>query len=157
MARQAILSRPDALREIRALPIGVYLFGHNHLQFYMEFEGRLLINPGSCGDPCDCDPTAAYTLLEYDEVNIGSGRWNVTERRIVYDLEATARGLRESELTTQAPLWSVLIERQLMTGIDYFGPFVKHIVKIGREHSQYKLPVSNDLWDIAVKTWAPDI
>ena len=32
-AREALLSCADALEDIHALPKGIYLFGHNHLQF----------------------------------------------------------------------------------------------------------------------------
>jgi len=99
-AKKEILSRSDALADILALPKGIYLFGHNHLQFYMEYEGRIFINPGSCGVSCDCDTTAAYTILEYCE-----NGWEVIERRVKYDLNLTAKGLRNSSFTVEAPFW----------------------------------------------------
>jgi hypothetical protein len=65
--RDTLLSLPEALKDIIALDKGVHLFGHNHIQFHMEYEGRLFINPGSCGDSCDFNTSASYDLLEYDE------------------------------------------------------------------------------------------
>ncbi len=38
MARSAVMSRADALADILALPKGVYLFGHNHLQFIWSMK-----------------------------------------------------------------------------------------------------------------------
>ena len=43
IATEALLARVDAMTEIRMLPAGVYLFGHNHLQFNVEIEGPLLV------------------------------------------------------------------------------------------------------------------
>lgn len=148
LARDALISRPDALEEMRALPEGVYLFGHNHLQFHMEYEGKLFVNPGSCGVSCDGDPTAAYTLL----TRAGKG-WSVEERRAAYDIDATAAGLRRSSFSAEAPIWSGIIERQMRTGKDHVGPFVSHIAKTGRDMGETSMPVSNDVWDAAVKTW----
>jgi len=65
LAKNEILSRPDALEEFRALPEGVYLFGHNHLQFHMFYEDKLFVNPGSCGIGCDYAAAASYTIIEH--------------------------------------------------------------------------------------------
>ena len=61
-ARDVLLARPEALAEMQAMPKGIYLFGHNHLQFHMGYEGRLFINPGSCGEPLNWD-TSVSTFM----------------------------------------------------------------------------------------------
>jgi len=147
-ARESLLSCPDVLNDILALPKGVYLFGHNHLQFYMEYEGRLFINPGSCGEPLDCDTTAPYTLLEY--VN---NRWVITERRVAYDIDAVAIKLRESPFSTYTPIWSELVMFSLLNGKDNIGAFLAHVEKVSQKYGQTEKPVSNDIWNTAVKTW----
>jgi len=150
-AREALLSCPEARGEILALPEGAYLFGHNHLQFHIEYQGRLLINPGSCGAALDFDPSAAYTLLEYT-----GDDWLVTERRAAYDTEYVADKIRGSEFAIESPVWAGVIERMATTGKDYFGPLVRHVADTGRRNGHTKMPVPNDIWDIAIATWDPD-
>jgi predicted phosphodiesterase len=150
-AKEALLSRADAADEIRGLPEGVYLFGHNHLQFHMEFEGRLFINPGSCGEPCDHDNRAAYTILE----RIGND-WDVDERRVAYDVEAAIDGLKNSPFTGYAPVWAKVIERGVSTGKDYLSPFLQHLHTTGQLMGKDSEPVDNDVWEAAVKTWDPE-
>jgi diadenosine tetraphosphatase ApaH/serine/threonine PP2A family protein phosphatase len=63
------------------------MFGHTHLQFERELDGRLLVNPGSVGMPFDGDQRAAYALWH--------GGREVELRRVGYDAEAYARELHE--------------------------------------------------------------
>jgi predicted phosphodiesterase len=53
--------------------------------------GRLLLNPGSVGQPRDGDPRAAYLILDYD-------RMFATFRRVEYPVEQTQAELRERGL-----------------------------------------------------------
>ena len=53
--------------------------------------GRLLLNPGSVGQPRDGDPRAAWLLLDLDA---GSASF----RRIEYDVEQTQKEIREAGL-----------------------------------------------------------
>ena len=149
LAREELLSQPDALEAIDSLPEGIYLFGHNHLQFHMEYKGRIFINPGSCGVACDFDTSAAYTLLEQTD-----GEWHIIEKRVEYDIDTTAQSLRSSDFNAQAPVWSRIIERQLKTGKEGLGCFVRHLIATAKELGQgEKVPVSNDVWEAAVLTW----
>jgi len=54
-------------------------------------ESRLIINPGSVGQPRDGDPRASYAI--YD-----SKSRCVTQRRVPYDIEATQREMLERGL-----------------------------------------------------------
>lgn len=150
-AREALLSCPEAMSEMMRLPKDIYIFGHNHLQFHMEYDGRLFINPGSCGEPLDCDTRAAYTLLTIEK----SGR-AVTERRVKYDLESVADGLTASGFSAYAPMWSKIMKLEIFTGKDYFLPFVIHLTKTGHKMGLAEFPVNNDIWMAAVRTWDAD-
>jgi len=150
-ARDALLSTPGVMAEIDALPRGIYLLGHNHLQFHMAHEGRIFINPGSCGEPLNWKPGASYSILTVSE----SG-WAVDERHVAYDLNLAAEGLRTSGYAKYAPIWSNIMEKQLFSAQDYFFTFVLHIVETGRKMGCTSSPVSNDVWDVAVKTWDID-
>ena len=147
-AKEALLSCPEALAEINALPKEIYLFGHNHIQFHMEHDGRLFINPGSCGDAIDWNPTAAYTLLTCTDES-----WAVKERRIQYDLNIVANGLKTSGFSAYSPMWSEIIRLQLLTAKNYFYQFVIHLIETGKKLGHDEYPVSNDVWDTAVKSW----
>ena len=148
LARESLLSCSESMADILALPKGVYLFGHNHLQFHMEYDGRLFINPGSCGDAIDWDTNAPYTLLSCQD-----GCLTVTERRIEYDINAVANGLEISGFSDYSPMWSEIIRLGLFTAKNYFYLFVIHLIETGKSMGCNKYPVSNDVWNIAVKTW----
>ena len=148
LAREALLATPGAIDEIQSLPVGVYLFGHNHLQFYMEYEGRLFVNPGSCGEPLDWDTRAAYTIL-----TITDGVSQVEERRVEYNIQAAIDALDSSGFTEYAPLWSKIMKLEAAEAKDYFGQFVAHIAETGRKMGETQFPVSNVVWEEVVRTW----
>ena len=50
-------------------------------------EERLIINPGSVGQPRDGDPTASYMIYDSEEESIA-------HYRVGYDIEATQRKMR---------------------------------------------------------------
>jgi len=57
-------------------------------------EGQWLINPGSVGQPRDRDPRAAW--LEVD-----TERWEVSWRRVPYDIDRAAEAIAAAELPEQ--------------------------------------------------------
>ena len=63
--------------------------GHTHVQFHRPstIAGIELVNPGSVGLPLDGDRRAAYALLDDDD--------EVQLRRVEYDVDASARAVRE--------------------------------------------------------------
>ena len=147
-AKAALLDCPEALAEMKEMPKGVHLSGHNHLQFHMEHDGKLFINPGSCGEPLDWDTRAAYTVLTLTEAG-----WKVDERRVAYDLEVVAEGLVTSGFAAYAPTWSEIMELELRTAKDYFMPFVIHLMETGKEVGTTDFPVNDEVWKLAVSTW----
>ena len=101
----------------------MYLFGHNHLQFYTEVEGRFFINPGSCGFPLDYDTRAAYTLLK----PVNGSEWQITERRVDYDMNSIFEAMRSSGFSEKFPEWEAIYTRQLQTAADYIGSLVQYL------------------------------
>lgn len=62
--------------------------GHTHVPArFVTGDGKVLINPGSVGQPRDGDPRAAYALLDV-------GTANVSFERIEYDVGETQRRMR---------------------------------------------------------------
>jgi diadenosine tetraphosphatase ApaH/serine/threonine PP2A family protein phosphatase len=52
---------------------------------------RILVNPGSVGQPRDDDPRAAYAILDLDAVTL-------TQRRVLYDVSATQKKMKEARM-----------------------------------------------------------
>ena len=151
-ARNALLSCHEAMLEMIQLPKGIYLFGHNHMQFHMEHDGRLFINPGSCGEPLDWNTDASYTILTLSE-----SKWDVAERRVKYNLDLVADGLVDSGFSAYAPMWSEIMKLELFSAKDYFMAFVVHVIETGRKMGFPDVPVNNAVWDVAVKSWDADV
>jgi len=147
-SREAVLEHDEALSEIKQLPKGIYTFGHNHLQWYMELNGRIFINPGSCGMPLDFDTRTPYTVLEHTD-----NGWRIEERRVFYDNRAAVNALRSSELYTHAEIWSRIMVTQLETGGDYISHFLRHAFSIAQERGERVNPVGNDVWREAAETF----
>jgi putative phosphoesterase len=67
----------------------VLLVGHTHLPMVLRLGRRLVVNPGSVGQPRDGDPRAAYAIVEDGEPRL---------LRAEYDVEATVSALARSGL-----------------------------------------------------------
>jgi putative phosphoesterase len=72
----------------------VLVLGHTHQQYHERYEGGIVINPGSVGQPRDRDPRAAYAVLDLDSMT-------VTEHRVSYDIERVQRAVEDAGL----PSW----------------------------------------------------
>lgn len=56
------------------------ILGHTHRQHKATIDDRLIVNPGSVGQPRDKDPDTAYGVLDTDEPSVGL-------RRVEYDID----------------------------------------------------------------------
>jgi putative phosphoesterase len=70
----------------------VIILGHTHLPMRRLVFGKLLVNPGSVGQPRDRNPKASYALLKLGK------DLDVDFRRVEYDVESTARAMRAKGL-----------------------------------------------------------
>ncbi len=120
-AWEYLLSAEQALAQFQLQTTPYSLVGHSHLPMRFEersgdaprprlcedgdvaqLDGqRLILNPGSVGQPRDGDPRASYLL--YDE-----GAASVSWHRVAYDIASTQRKMRAAKL----PPW--LAERLSM-------------------------------------------
>ncbi|WP_129116048.1 metallophosphoesterase family protein [Halegenticoccus tardaugens] len=76
----------------------ILVHGHTHVQHAERFDGRLLVNPGSVGQPRDGDPRAAYAVIDL-ETN------TATLQRVSYPIEEVARKIRQTPLPDLLSLW----------------------------------------------------
>ena len=86
----------------------VICVGHTHHPYVLEVGDKLIVNPGSVGQPRDGDPRASYAIVENQRVEL---------KRIEYPVEDTVRtvlnyplfSLGESNLTVAIILKLLLL------------------------------------------------
>ena len=104
-----VLSDEAAGATLALSPLPLVLVGHSHVALAVEWaedmlvgglapdgttvevHGRLLLNPGSVGQPRDGDPRAAFLSLDL-------GARTATFHRVDYDIERTQREMRAERL-----------------------------------------------------------
>ena len=139
-----------AFREtIHTLTPGVYVFGHNHIQNWANFDGRILLNPGSCGLPLDCGGFgAAYSLL-----TIQDGDVSVEERRIPYDAEALIARAKATGQYAAARVWSEIIFSEWRTVREKVYQFLAHCERYADRIGDPRRPYARDTWEAAFAEW----
>ena len=83
-------------KEVAAVRADIVLVGHTHLPMSRGAWTKVVVNPGSVGQPLDGDPRASYAVIRDGVAEI---------RRVEYDIEETVAGIRAmglSEATTDA-------------------------------------------------------
>ena len=71
----------------------VLAFGHTHKPWWRTVEDVHFVNTGSVGRPKDGDARAGYVVLNFDD-----GQFDVTFRRIEYDVQRAMAAILESDL-----------------------------------------------------------
>jgi putative phosphoesterase len=80
-------------RRLVDVDANVICVGHTHHPYVLEVGDKLVINPGSVGQPRDGDPRAAYAIIENQRVEL---------KRVEYPVEDTVRTVLESSLPEPA-------------------------------------------------------
>ena len=76
-------------RRLANVDAEVVCVGHTHQPYVLEAGNKLVINPGSVGQPRDGDPRASYAILENFKVEL---------KRVEYPVEDTVRVVEDSSL-----------------------------------------------------------
>ncbi|MDI6855444.1 MAG: metallophosphoesterase family protein [Candidatus Thermoplasmatota archaeon] len=79
---------PDFLTEVKA---EVLIYGHTHVPCIKRFSNGLIINPGSVGQPRDCNPRASYAVLD-----LATEKADV--KRVIYDTKAVMKKILKEGL-----------------------------------------------------------
>lgn len=80
-------------RRLQNVEADVICVGHTHTPYVLEVGDKLVINPGSVGQPRDGDPRASYAIIEDFKVEL---------KRIEYPIEDSVRTIEESSLPDMA-------------------------------------------------------
>ena len=139
----------DFLTAMARLDKGVYIFGHNHVQCFGCFDGRWLVNPGSCGLPLDCgDFGAVYTLL-----TIANGQVTVEECRIPYDVEALIAQVKTTGQYQAARIWSEVIFSEWRTCREKVYYVLWNAEHYAQSIGDSRRPFAKDTWQAAYDLW----
>lgn len=71
------------------------IVGHTHLQHEAIIDDRLIVNPGSVGQPRDDDPRAAYGVLDTADVSVDL-------HRVEYDIDRVISAVEDQELPSRS-------------------------------------------------------
>jgi putative phosphoesterase len=86
-------------RHLQNIDADVICVGHTHQPYFFEVGDKVVINPGSVGQPRDGDPRASYAILEDHEMEL---------KRLDYPIEDTVAAVQASSLP--APIRERLVE-----------------------------------------------
>jgi putative phosphoesterase len=86
-------------RRLADVDVNVVCVGHTHHPYVLEVGDKLVINPGSVGQPRDGDPRCSYAIIENHRVEL---------KRLEYPVEDTVRSVLESNLAE--PAKALLVE-----------------------------------------------
>jgi len=114
---------------ISKLENGVYIFGHTHIPLCWERDGKLLINPGSCGLPLDFNCNASYGILEWRR-----NSYIASLRRVKYDVNTTINYTKKSDYAKEVRVWSGIITKELETAREQAVPFIRFTEKYATDN-----------------------
>ena len=116
--RQGISARtreedlPEKLGDYREL----FVCSHTHKAMQRQYNGMLIVNTGSVGQPMDDDPRAAYGRFIYS-----NKRWQGEIRRVVYDKAQAERDFHQSGFLEAGGPLVQLIYREHQNNRIYVG------------------------------------
>lgn len=88
------IADPDLwARRLADVDCNVVCVGHTHYPYVLEVGDKLVINPGSVGQPRDGDPRCSYAIIENHRVEL---------KRLEYPVEDTVKTVLESSLAEPA-------------------------------------------------------
>ena len=147
--RSHLCCSEDFQKAQSTLSPGVYIFGHTHLQWHIQTENHLFINPGSCGIPLDCsDFGAPYSLL-----TVENGVAVVEERRVKYDVHELIWQVKASKQYERARVWSEVIFKEWLTVREKVMVFLIFAEEYAKSIGDERRPFAWDTWEAAFEAW----
>jgi putative phosphoesterase len=89
-------------RRLRGVDADVICVGHTHLPYVLHVDDKVVVNPGSIGQPRDGDPRASYAIWEDGQVEL---------KRITYPVEEVVQRFHDSQLPELARQLSIEVFR----------------------------------------------
>lgn len=120
--RRGILpeTEDEELRERLGEPRALFIGSHTHRPLYKEFNGGLVVNTGSVGQPLDGDHRAAYGRFTYHQ-----GLWQAEIKRIEFDKARAMQDFYDSGFIEECGPIAQLILRELELAQVTVGAFMR--------------------------------
>lgn len=118
----------------------IVAFGHTHLQGCGGACGRMLVNPGACGQPMDGIAGAPYAIL-HDGPEL-----RIERRRVQYNIDRAIERARTTSISRAGRIWSELVWRSLRSGRDNFTLQFDIARALAAERGQTDGLNQNDTW-----------
>ncbi len=99
-------------------PRALFIASHTHKPFVSRFNGNLVVNIGSVGQPFDNDPRAAYGRFTFR-----NGSWQAEIARVAYDKLRAERDFIESGFLEAAGVIGRLIYMELQQSRAHIAPW----------------------------------
>ena len=66
-------------KRVQNVEADIVCVGHSHMQFNLEVDGTVVVNPGSVGQPRDGDPRMAYAVIDDNRIELKRVEYPVGE------------------------------------------------------------------------------
>lgn len=113
--------------DLSAIPEGILVTAHTHLEMDAEIAGKRVINPGSVGVPLDGDRRARYATFEAID-----GDWRVIQHRVPYDTALLDEAWREKEFEKLNGAMAPLVMQEFSEATLQVLPFLAFRSKEGQ-------------------------
>jgi predicted phosphodiesterase len=100
-------------------PRDLFIASHTHRPLVRCYNGTLVVNVGSVGQPLDGDPRAAYGRFSFR-----NGRWEAKIVRVKYAKERAERDLYESGFLAEGGPPAQLIQLEVRQSRTHMGPWM---------------------------------
>jgi len=126
---------------LEAISEDILLCGHSHEQWKWEHDGKLAVNPGSCGSHFNKRKCAEYAVLELGETP------EVQFRQVRYNVEANFRELMQTDLYESAYDWTLINYLAMVEGENELDNFIRALDAECEKNEFYGSgPVPNDIF-----------
>jgi predicted phosphodiesterase len=140
---------PPLVEQLAGASEGLVVCGHTHIQWQQRWQGGLVLNPGSVGQPIETDPRARYALLTWRD-----GEWLADARAIEYDIDAVRRAFHDLGLLNEGGGFARACLRQRETGRNFPGRYVDLASKLaGRAGLALDAGIPDEIWRQAAATF----
>lgn len=114
----------DELERRLGEPRDLFVGSHTHRPMTRSFNGTLVVNVGSVGQPLDTDPRAAYGQFE-----LRGARWNATVARVRYDKQRAEQDFVDSGFLDECGPFARLIFTELRESRRHVGPWMSRYLE----------------------------
>lgn len=81
----------NKFKKFKNIKAELIILGHTHIPFVKKIDNKIIVNPGSCGQPRDYDSRASYAIFNTKNKKIIMGR-------VTYNINKVCNGIKKNKL-----------------------------------------------------------